>query len=105
MELESLFEEIYALSNHTTEYGTNYLERPLDTVTKPPMYLNESKLFEEVYFEYRLKPLFEQVLRETVSIDHDKIIITESNEDRQKNDIELKKHFYEYVKNKIDRKE
>ena len=64
MELESLFEEIYALSNHTTEYGTNYLEWPLDTATKPPMYLNESKLFEEIYFEHRLKPLFEQVLRE-----------------------------------------
>ena len=64
MELEKLFEEIYALSNHTTEYGTNYLEWPLDTATKPPMYLNESKLFETIYFEHRLKPLFEQVLRE-----------------------------------------
>ena len=64
MESESLFEAIYALSNHTTEDETNYLEWPLDTATKPPMYLNESKLFEEIYFEYRLKPLFEQVLRE-----------------------------------------
>ena len=64
MELEKLFEEIYALSNHTTEYGTNYLEWPLDTATKPPMYLNESKLFETIYFECKLKPLFEQVMRE-----------------------------------------
>jgi hypothetical protein len=51
-----LFETIYNGCNSIAENA--YLESPLDTELKPPM------LMEDIYFEYNVKPLFEQALRE-----------------------------------------
>ncbi|MDR1219042.1 MAG: hypothetical protein LBK73_05465 [Treponema sp.] len=50
------FESIYKECNTAAESAC--LESPLDATSKPPM------LFEDIYFECNLKPLFEQVLRE-----------------------------------------
>jgi hypothetical protein len=54
-----LFEAIYETSNSAAETENTYLESPLDTELKPPM------LMEEIYFECNVKPLFEQVLKES----------------------------------------
>lgn len=55
MDLEKLFESIYEASNYATETETSSLEAPME---------NKPMLFEEIYFECNVKPLFEQVLRE-----------------------------------------
>jgi hypothetical protein len=70
-----LFEAIYAIRNSGSgienQYNT-YLESPLDNSEKEQHALYEkiyqtagrNELFEKIYFECRLKPLVEQVLRE-----------------------------------------
>ena len=55
MNLETLFETIYEANNYATETETTSLESPME---------GNPALFEKIYFECNLKPLFEQVLKE-----------------------------------------
>jgi len=44
-----------------------YLESPLDTESKPPMLFE--KMFEKVYYDCNVRPLFEKILRESQEVD------------------------------------
>ncbi|MDR2409392.1 MAG: hypothetical protein LBE13_14930, partial [Bacteroidales bacterium] len=44
-----LFEYIYEINNYATETELTYLESPLDTTSKPPMYLEEDYLQRYVF--------------------------------------------------------
>jgi hypothetical protein len=66
MTASKLFEQIYSENNPEEETEHNFLDFPLDTDSKPPMWLNEA-LFERILREAEI-PL------EMVEIEKDKLL-------------------------------